>query len=233
MNSKVFWDWFKDTDSQKRVLYLCGTIASESWFDDDVTPETFRNELHSDDGDIILWINSPGGDVIAGSQIYNMLIDYPGKVSVHIDSIAASAASVIAMAGDEVLMSPVSMLMIHNPMTVAIGDYLEMDKAKEMLGSFKEAIINAYEQKTKLDREKLSKLMDAETWMDASKAMELGFCDGLITKNIALDSKVPTQNMMFSRKAVTNSLLFKIKENNKVTANELNCRLETIKNTWR
>ena len=130
-------------------------------------------------GDITVWINSPGGDCVAAAQIYNMLMDYKGNVTVKIDGIAASAASVIAMAGTKVLVSPVSMLMIHNPMTAAFGNSDEMQKAIEMLGSVKDSIINAYEIKTGLSRAKLSHLMDAETWMDANKAVELGFADGI------------------------------------------------------
>ena len=136
----------------------------------------------SGDGNITVWINSPGGDCVAAAQIYNMLMDYPHDVTVKIDGIAASAASVIAMAGTKVLMSPVSMLMIHNPMTVAMGDTSEMQKAIEMHASVKDSIINAYEIKTGLSRAKLSHLMDAETWMDAGKAVELGFADEVMKR---------------------------------------------------
>ena len=106
----------------ERILFLNGTIAEESWFDDDVIPQLFKDELNKGNGNITVWINSPGGDCVAAAQIYNMLIDYKGDVTVKIDGIVASAASVIAMAGTKVLMSPVSMLMIHNPMTVAFGN---------------------------------------------------------------------------------------------------------------
>lgn len=157
-----------------------------------------------------MWINSPGGDCVAAAQIYNMLMDYPGKVTVKIDGIAASAASVIAMAGTEVLMSPVSMMMIHNPMTVAFGDSAEMQKAIEMLASVKDSIINAYEIKTGLSRAKLSHLMDAETWMDANKAAELGFADGLLKRGDTVDMEVPDVTMLYSRAAVVNSLKEKI-----------------------
>lgn len=109
-------------------------------------------------------------------------MDYKGNVTVKIDGIAASAASVIAMAGTRVLMSPVSMLMIHNPMTVAMGDAAEMEKAIEMLASVKESIINAYELKSGLSRAKISHLMDDETWMDANKAIELGFADDMLSR---------------------------------------------------
>ena len=169
----------------ERTLHLNGTIAEESWFDDDVTPQLFKDELFAGDGDVTVWINSPGGDCVAAAQIYNMLVDYKGKVTVKIDGIAASAASVIAMAGSTVLMSPVSMLMIHNPATIAMGDSAEMQKAIEMLASVKDSIINAYALKTGLSRAKLSHLMDAETWMDANKAVELGFADDIMIRAAA------------------------------------------------
>lgn len=173
----------------ERTLFLNGTIAEESWFDDDVTPQIFKEELNSGSGDITVWINSPGGDCVAAAQIYNMLTDYKGNVTVKIDGIAASAASVIAMAGTKVLVSPVSMLMIHNPATMAFGDHAEMQKAIDMLGEVKESIINAYERKTYLSRAKLSHLMDAETWMNANMAVELGFADGFIERSAGKKSE--------------------------------------------
>ena len=148
---------------------------------------------------------------MAAAQIYNMLMDYPYDVTVKIDGIAASAASVIAMAGTKVLVSPVSMMMIHNPMTIAMGDTAEMQKAIEMLGSVKDSIINAYEIKTGLSRAKLSHLMDAETWMDANKAVELGFADGILHRaDIPEDTEPPTVSMLYSKAAVVNSLMDKI-----------------------
>ena len=197
--------------TEERTLFLNGTIAEESWFDDDITPQLFKDELMSGNGDITVWINSPGGDCVAAAQIYNMLMDYKGNVTVKIDGIAASAASVIAMAGTKVLMSPVSMLMIHNPMTVAMGDTAEMQKAIEMLGSVKDSIINAYEIKTGLSRAKLSHLMDAETWMDATKAMELGFADEIMTRSDSSeDVEPPAVSMLYSKANVINSLMDKI-----------------------
>lgn len=168
---KKFWNWTDQTETAERTLYLNGTIAEESWFDDDVTPKIFKEELVSGTGNITVWINSPGGDCVAAAQIYNMLMDYKGNVTVKIDGIAASAASVIAMAGTKVIMSPVSTMMIHNPATIAFGDHAEMKKAIEMLASIKDSIINAYELKTGLSRAKLSHMMDSETWMDAGKAV--------------------------------------------------------------
>ena len=177
---KRFWVWKNTAPEEDRILELNGTIAEESWFEDDVTPRMFKDELFSGSGNITLWINSPGGDCIAASQIYTMLMDYPGDVTVKIDGLAASAASVIAMAGTKVLMSPTAMLMIHNPMTIAYGNHEDFEKALDMLSEVKESIINAYEIKTSLPRTKLSHLMDDETWMNAKKAVELGFADGIL-----------------------------------------------------
>ena len=224
----------------ERTLFLNGTIAEESWFDDEVSPKIFKDELNGGDGDITVWINSPGGDCVAAAQIYNMLRDYKGNVTVKVDGIAASAASVIAMAGDKVLMSPVSMLMIHNPMTVAYGSSDEMQKAIEMLSSVKDSIVNAYEIKTGLSRAKLSHLMDAETWMDANKAVELGFADDILTRDNNNDDMVtPTVSMLYSKTAVTNSLMDKIahkckiqQKQNTTKADSLLQRLDLIKN-WR
>lgn len=186
-------------------------IASESWYEDDVTPAMFREELFSGEGDITVWINSPGGDCIAAAQIYNMLMEYKGNVTVKIDGIAASAASVIAMAGTKVLMSPVSMMMIHNPATGAFGDHSEMEKAIAMLGSVKDSIINAYEIKTGLSRSRLSHMMDAETWMDSGKAAELGFSDGTLSRNETHDMELEGMQMC-SKAEVVNSLMDKIAE---------------------
>ena len=195
-----------------RTLFLNGTIAEESWFDDDITPALFKEELLSGSGDITVWINSPGGDCVAAAQIYNMLMDYKGNVTVKIDGIAASAASVIAMAGTKVMVSPVSMLMIHNPATMAFGDSAEMQKAIAMLEEVKESIINAYEIKTGLSRAKLSHLMDAETWMNANMAIELGFADEIMKRDTQdkADIAQPAASASFSRAAVTNSLIEKL-----------------------
>ena len=215
MKVKKFWNWTNqaptETEPEQRILTLNGTIAEESWFDDDITPQLFREELNAGSGDITVWINSPGGDCVAAAQIYNMLMDYRGSVTVKIDGIAASAASVIAMAGTRVLVSPVSMLMIHNPATMAMGDAAEMQKAIAMLDEVKESIINAYEIKTGMSRAKLSHLMDAETWMDAHTAVDLGFADEIMTRpEVTGAENHVTGPMLFSRAAVTNHLMDKL-----------------------
>jgi len=180
---KKFWNFTENNGS--RVLYLDGIIAAETWWGDEVTPALFKSELQSAKGDITVWLNSPGGDCVAASQIYSMLADYSSKagtVTIKIDGLAASAASVIAMSGDSVPMSPTALMMVHNPLTVAVGDSGEMTKTAAMLDEVKESIINAYQLKTGQSREKLAEFMNSETWMSAHKAVELGFADEIIAE---------------------------------------------------
>lgn len=233
---KKFWNWKKltnEADVEERVLEIDGTIADESWFDDDITPKMFKEELFSGSGPITLWINSPGGDCIAASQIYSMLMDYQGEVTVKIDGIAASAASVIAMAGTKVLMAPTALIMIHNPSMMAFGDHNDMEKAIDILNEVKESIINAYELKTGQSRAVLSHLMENETWMNAKKAIELHFADGILE-----DSKkdAPVEAYAFASKEFDMQLVNKIASRTKKdektgrNINELKTKLTTIKN---
>ena len=234
------WKNTADTEQEaERVLELNGTIAEESWFDDDITPAMFKEELFAGTGPITIWINSPGGDCIAASQIYAMLMDYKGDITVKIDGIAASAASVIAMAGTRVLMAPTALMMIHNPATIAYGDHTDMAKAIEMLEEVKESIINAYEIKTSLSRSRLSHLMDAETWMNAKKAIELGFADDMLEDEKKATTEVAAY--AFSSRAAANTLFNKIAEKTALipedepakpegrSVDELKARLATIK----
>ena len=178
---KRFWNW--SGPQNQRVLTISGTIAEDSWVDDEVTPQVFQDELSQGKGPIDLWLNSPGGDCVAASCIYTMLMNYPDDVNVKIDGIAASAASVIAMAGTKVSMAPTAMIMIHNPLTIVGGQKEDLDQAAQMLAETKESLINAYELKTNLPREKISAMMDDETWMNVNKAIELGFADDMLGQN--------------------------------------------------
>lgn len=175
---KRFWNW--SGPQNQRVLTINGTIAEDSWVDDEVTPQVFQDELNQGKGPIDIWLNSPGGDCVAASRIYTMLMNYPDDVNVKIDGIAASAASVIAMAGTKVSMAPTAMIMIRNPLTIVGGQKEDLDQAVQMLTETKESIINAYELKTNLPREKISSMMDDETWMNVNKAIELGFADNML-----------------------------------------------------
>ena len=203
---RKFWNWVRNENDESRTLFLNGEISDETWYGDEVTPKMFKEELQDGEGDITVWINSPGGDVFAAAQIYNMLMDYKGNVTVKIDGLAASAASVIAMAGTEVQMSPVAMMTIHNPATIAIG----------------------------LSRSRISHLMDAESWFNAKKAVELGFADKLLFSKEEPEGEeekeLEMEAVMFSRKAVTNSLMSKLipKPEKKIPIEQLEKRLSLL-----
>lgn len=207
---KRFWNW--SGPQNQRVLTISGTIAEDSWVDDEVTPQVFQDELSQGKGPIDLWLNSPGGDCVAASRIYTMLMNYPDDVNVKIDGIAASAASVIAMAGTKVSMAPTAMIMIHNPLTIVGGQKEDLDQAAQMLAETKESIINAYELKTNLPRAKISTMMDNETWMNVNKAIELGFADEMLGQN-----KNVTDCYSYSDKQSNLVLLNKLKPTTKTT----------------
>lgn len=231
---RKFWN-FTD-EGEARTLRIEGQIADETWFGDEVTPQLFKNDLISGTGDITLWINSPGGDVFAAAQIYNMLMDYQGDVHVVIDGLAASAASVIAMAGTTVSMSPVAMMMIHNPWTFAQGEAKDMAKVIEMLGEIKESIINAYELRTGLSRTKISHLMDSESWFNAKKAVELGFADKLLFEKEETPEQDHQNSYTFSRVTAAHDLVVKLqasvqpsKSEKTIPFNQLEKRLNLLK----
>lgn len=253
---RKFWNWIRNEDESapdmERTLFLNGMISDETWYGDEVTPQLFKDELNAGSGNITVWINSPGGDVFAAAQIYNMLRDYKGNVTVNIDGVAASAASVIAMAGNTVCMSPVAMMMIHNPATLAAGEAKDMQKAITMLNEVKESILNAYEFKTGLSRAKLSHMMDDETWFNAKKAVELGFADKILfdsneekkedakkekpeekkpEKTEEKKKKLPFEqdSMMYSAKAMNESFLSKVSgSETMIPVNQLEKRLNLL-----
>ena len=195
----------------------------------------FRDELFKGSGPVTIWLNSPGGDCIAASQIYTMLMDYKGDVTVKIDGIAASAASVIAMAGTKVLMAPTALMMIHNPATAAFGDHVDMQKAIEMLDEVKESIINAYELRTGISHAQLSHMMDDTTWMNAKKAVELGFADDFLKDE---KQTAEAEAYSFSSRSVENALINRISAKAKAAekkpegrkVSDLMADLNTIKN---
>ena len=214
-----FWNWTKNEETGERELAIDRAIGGDenlwSWLFDEITPKKFREELNSGDGDIVVRINSEGGDIFASNEIYNMLKEYRGKVRVKIDAMAASAASVIAMAGDSVEISPVGMIIIHNPWTGVVGEADEFKAVANQLESIKENIINAYELKTHLSRTKLAKMMDEETFIHAQKAVELGFADKIIGEENFSD---PVTNAgMSSRQQIMNGIKNALRMKNKST----------------
>ena len=209
MNNK-FWN-FVENDAGERILRLEGPIDSDAFWGDETTPSAFREELEAGEGDITVWINSPGGDVFAAAEIYTMLCDYKGKVTVKIDAIAASAASVVAMAGDKVLMSPVGMLFIHDPMTMVMGNVEDMEKAITTLNAIKESIIEAYARKTGLSRNKIAQLMSEETWLPAKRALNLGFIDGILfSKEGEEHEEIENSWQSYSSKVMDRTILNRI-----------------------
>lgn len=207
---RKFWN-FSETENGESTLRLDGEIASESWWGDEVTPKMFMSDLAEYAGkDITVWINSPGGDVVAGSQIYTALKEHKGQVTVKIDGLAASAASVIAMAGEFVYMSPTSLLMIHDPMTIAMGNAEDMQQCIDVLNECKESIINAYSLKTGISRAKISRLMTDETWMNARKAVELGFADKILYTDKEPETEAVLDSYLFGRKTIFNSFIAKL-----------------------
>ncbi len=207
---EAFWSWKNaieggTEDSGEPEMELYGYISEFSWFDDDITPKMFKKDLltYGQGGPITIKLNSPGGDVIAASLISTMIRDYPGRVTVRIDGMAASAATVVALAGDIVKIQDTAYFMIHDPLVAfffAVLNIEELNRLADSLQAVKEGIVNAYEAKTGLSRPRLSKMMTDETWMDAQKALDLGFVDEILSQG----SKIPVS--LPQNTAVVNAL---------------------------
>jgi ATP-dependent Clp protease protease subunit len=211
-----FWNFKNSEESEEEIeLRIDGDIAMDDDFwsmlfgIENVTPKGFMAELGQYKGkDINVWINSYGGDVYAASRIYTALKEHKGKVKVKIDGAAISAASVIAMSGDEILMSPTSIMMVHNPWGSFQGEAKDLRHGANVLDEVKETIINAYRLKTRKSRAKISQMMDEETWMSAKKAVSEGFADGVLySENKDENNENTAENsFMFSRFAIQNSV---------------------------
>jgi ATP-dependent protease ClpP protease subunit len=184
-----FWTWRNAADGEDGEapeMELYGYISEYSWSEDDITPAMFRDDLnaHGKGGPVTIRMNSYGGDVIAASVMSSIIKGYAGKVTVQIDGIAASAATVVAIAGEQVRMQEGAYFMIHDPMVaffLAVLNIEDLSTMVDQLKVVKDGIINAYESKTGLSRPRLAKMMVEETWMDAKTAQNLGFADEVIT----------------------------------------------------
>jgi len=193
-NPTRFWDYEEASDGQPAVLRLDGVIAAESWWGDEVTPAMFRQELEAHPGDIEVYINSPGGDVFAGSQIYTMLMEHKGNVTVKIEGIACSAASVIAMAGTQVLIAPTAYMMIHCASSWPYGNKHELRHEADVLDEIDKGIREAYHLKTGIRDSKLAEMMDDETWLSSRTALELGFVDGIMSRDDRVHDEDPDED---------------------------------------
>ncbi|WP_446898835.1 head maturation protease, ClpP-related [Clostridium sp. LBM24168] len=176
---KKFWKFNAKENSDEGELLLYGDISDSTWWGDEITPKNFKEELDSlgDIKTLNVYINSGGGDVFAGQAIYSMLKRHSATVNVYVDGLAASIASIIAMAGDNVKMPKNAMLMVHNPWSFGMGNANDFRKLADDLDKVRESMISVYEDKTGMEKEKIVELMDAETWMTAEEAVEFGFAD--------------------------------------------------------
>lgn len=190
-----FWN-FKSVSDELTEMRIDGIIANETWWGDEVTPKLFKDELKTHENkDLTIWINSEGGDVFAAAEIYNAIKERKGNTTVKIDSIAASAASVIAMAGDVIEMSPVAIMMIHKPSTISFGNADDMRKTAEILDEVQATIKNAYQLKTGMSDRKLNELINKETYMNAYTAYDLKFIDKVMYDG---DDKPITNKLQFN-----------------------------------
>lgn len=188
-----FWEIkLSAEDSKTADIFIYGDIVSSQWYEEDTTALSFKNDLDAagDVSVINLYINSPGGNVFEGVAIYNMLKRHKAKVNVHVDALAASIASVIAMAGDTVSMPKNSMLMIHNPWSFAVGNAAELRKIADDLDRIGQSVKQTYLQKagSKLTDKKLQEMLDAETWLSADEAYAYGLCDVVLEESQAAAS---------------------------------------------
>ena len=180
-----FWNLIPDDSvPEDGVLDIEGPIGTEDWYEDgSMTGSRLFKKALQGVRNVTVHINSPGGDVMAGAEIYSALREHSmnglGKVTVIVTALAASAASVIAMAGDEILISPVAYMMIHNPWSFAMGDAKEMRKTARTLEEIGEGIITAYQRRTGKSRDQLKRMLENETWMSAQTAVDEGFADGV------------------------------------------------------
>jgi ATP-dependent Clp protease protease subunit len=182
-----FWS-FRDaaqTESGETEIEFYGPISEFSWWGDEVTPKLFKEQLYAKgkNGPVTVRLNSPGGDLIAASVIRATMLDYPGRVTVKVDGLAASAAVMVALGGDRVMMQASAYMMIHEAMVGLLG-YFNVSELKDMIDDLKvinAGIVEAYVARTKMETEKLVKMMADETWMTASEAVAYGFADEVIT----------------------------------------------------
>ena len=218
---RKFWNLVEDTDAPgDGVLDIDGEIVAEKgWFTSDgaVVAKDFRAALKGV-GNVTVHINSPGGDVMAGAEIYSALREHSlsgaGKVTVIVTALAASAASIVAMAGDEILMHPVAYMMIHNPWTMAVGDAKELRRAAKVLDVIGEGLISAYQTRTGKSRDELKKMLENETWMSAATCVAEGFADGIFGTKIEAAASLMRPTLMSAKAHGLREILERVGDDN-------------------
>ena len=184
---EAFWKFRNAVSAEEEPeMELYGYISEYSWFDDDVTPKMFKEELYKfgNNGPITIRMNSGGGDLIAASVMRTIITDYPGHVTVKIDGLAASAATIVALAGDQIKMQESAYFMIHDPAVSFLFATLNVEDVARLyfeMKSIKSGIVDAYETRTGLHPDKLARMMTNETWMSAREAQSYGFVDEVLT----------------------------------------------------
>lgn len=225
-NNKKFWEFKASAtapngENSAAELILYGDISQTSWWGDEVTPKQFDSELSAlgDVDEIVVRINSGGGDVFAANAIYTRLKDHKAHITVKIDGWAASAATIITMAGDIIQIPANGVFMIHNPKMGVYGYYSaeEFVKLSEELAVIKQSIINGYCLKTGKDEAEISALMDKETWLDGKQAVDSGFCDEIMFADVQTE----VEN---ASRVVVNSVPLDISKFVNIPKSLLNCR---------
>lgn len=174
-----FWSMTKNAAKNSGELVIYGYITEFDWWDEDITPQKFNQDLANlgDIDELVIRINSGGGSVTAGVAIHSMIKRHKAKTTVYIDGWAASIASIIAMAGDKIIMGKGSMLMIHNPSSGAWGEAKDLRKQADVLDQVRESLIDIYEARSSKNRDEIGELLDKETFLSAAEAVEYGFAD--------------------------------------------------------
>ena len=211
---KKYFQIKKKTDKKGEIL-IYGDIVSEEWFTNDITAPGFKQQLDElgNVSEIDVNINSSGGNVFEGHAIYNMLKMHKAKINIYIDALAASIASVIAMSGDTIFMHKNSFLMIHNSWIMTVGNAKELRDTADLLDKTDEASNQAYlDRALNISEEELKELLDAETWLTASEALEKGFIDEILEPNEIAASISDERYKLF--KSVPSSIT---KQDNNVT----------------
>ncbi len=232
--NKTIWNIVKNDDKNVELM-LYGDIAESFWGDTISAKEVTEYLADLDVENINVYINSNGGVVDTAIAINNALRRHKAKVTVNIDGIAASAATLITCAGDTVRMPKNALFMIHNPSTIAMGDSEEMRKKADVLEKYKNSITETYLQKVNIDKEKLSELMDNESWLSAEEALEYGFIDEIIENADiqVVENKVISNNMVFNMAKFKNFNVNKNMKNNgkgsgKMTKDEIKAQFPDI-----